>query len=146
MKKLLSNLLFLGMATLGFAQTPFTAQTVQDINKRFIENPTNDETAPDYVLTGSEGQKINMEQLNQMFPNVKHLTWETSDMTIKQYGKVAIVIMFGVHTSMNSKRISGVRFQRIIPILCPLKRVKKPSSKNSSLTSAMLFTQVIKTA
>jgi ketosteroid isomerase-like protein len=91
MKKLLFNALFIGLATLGFAQTPFTEKTVQDINKRFIENPTNDDTAPDYVLTGSEGQKIGMEQLNKMFPNVKHLTWETTDMTIKQYGKVAIV-------------------------------------------------------
>jgi hypothetical protein len=91
MKKLFVSLLFLSLTTWAFSQPAFTEKTVAEINKRFIENPTNDDTAPDYVLTGSEGQKIGMEQLNKMFPNVKHLTWETTDMTIKQYGKVAIV-------------------------------------------------------
>jgi hypothetical protein len=90
MKKLLLNAMFIGLTTLGFAQTPFTEKTVHDINKRFIENPDNDETAPEFVLSGSEGQKFLPDPMKKMTDGVKHLTWETTDLTIKQYGKVAI--------------------------------------------------------
>jgi hypothetical protein len=100
MKKLLLNALFMGLTTLGFAQTPFTEQTVHDINKRFIENPNNDETAPEYVLSGSEGQKITADPLRKMGSGVKHLTWETTDLTIKQYGKVAIANGITKHSFM----------------------------------------------
>jgi hypothetical protein len=101
MKKLFVNLFFLSIVTLCFSQPAFTEKTVHEINKRFIENPTNDDTAPDYVLTGSEGQKINMDQLKQMFPAVKHLTWETSDISIKQSGNIAIVNGITKHSFMS---------------------------------------------
>ena len=45
---------------------------------------------PDYVLHGGEGQKATAEQLGKMMAGVKHLNWETTDLTVKQYGKVAI--------------------------------------------------------
>ena len=93
MKKLLFNALFMGLATLGFAQTPFTEQSVHDINNRFIEDPKKsmaEDFALEYVLYGAEGQKATSEQLGKMMAGVKHLDWKTTDLTVKQYGKIAI--------------------------------------------------------
>lgn len=75
------------------APPAFTEQIVHDFNKKWIENPSKsmDETyLPTYVYSDRNGSVRTFEQLKKTNSTVKFLTWETSDITIKQSGTLAI--------------------------------------------------------
>ena len=76
------------------APPTFTEQIIHDFNKKWIENPSKsmDESyLPTYIYSDRNGSIRTIEQLKKQNETVKFLTWETSDINIKQSGTLATV-------------------------------------------------------
>lgn len=76
-----------------FAQTTFTQATFDDIMKRYAQNPVNylkTETAPDFILAGSDGKSNSLSQLISLYDGLTLTTWSYDGVIVRQYGNTGV--------------------------------------------------------
>ncbi len=103
MKKVLFNALFMGLATLGFAQPKFTEQTLTEVHQAFITNgvkAVTERTSPDFIMFGSDGQTMNYTGFKALNESGGLVDWPVSEIKIKQSGNLAIVTSISKHTAV----------------------------------------------
>jgi ketosteroid isomerase-like protein len=114
MKKLFVNLFFLSLATLGFTQTPFTPQTLEDIHQAFVANPpktVTERTLPDFTMLGSDGRKIDYAVFKSWNGADGGLAeWPVSDVKVQQAGNLAIATGITKHRPKSAKAAFHQRF------------------------------------
>ena len=92
MKQLTTTLLFSVICVFSFAQTPFTEQTLLDMNKRMMQDYAKfivDEVSPEYTFTNADGAIISYQAMKAM--KSKIVEWHTHDLKIKQIGNATFV-------------------------------------------------------
>ena len=92
MKSLTITFLFSAISFCCLAQTPFTEQTLLDMNKRLMQDFTkfvSEEVSPEYSFTTADGAVVNYQVMKDA--KIKAVEWNTHDLKIKQIGNVAIV-------------------------------------------------------
>ena len=92
MKQFTTTLLFSVICVFSFAQTPFTEQTLLDMNKRLMQDFPKfmaEEVSPDYTFTTEDGALISYQAMKDF--KIKILEWNTHDLKIKQIGNASIV-------------------------------------------------------
>jgi hypothetical protein len=114
MKKLFLNALFIGLATLGYAQTAFTEKTLEYIHQAFIANPPKtvaERTLPNFTMLGSDGRKIDytvFKSWNVAGAGLEE--WPTSDVKVQQAGNLAIATGITKHRPKSAKAAFHQRF------------------------------------
>jgi ketosteroid isomerase-like protein len=97
MKKVLLNALFIGLATLGFAQTTFTEATFKDMMQRYQKQTVEflkTETTSDFLFIGVSGESMDQEPFITFVQGASEFT----NMTIRQYDNTAIVTGIWSHS------------------------------------------------
>ena len=105
MKKLLVNLHFLSLTTLSLAQTPFTEQTVRDMTQRMLKDYpkfVQEEVSPDFFVIFGEGQVASYDNMKAS-NNSNIVTWDLSELKVKQIGNMAVVTGINKHSIGPSK-------------------------------------------
>lgn len=93
MKKLFFSAFLLSLATLGFSQTTFTEQTVNEIHQAFVSNPVQavtERTLPTFKMTGDNGAIIDYTVFKSWQVGGGLAEWKTSEVTVQQSGNLAI--------------------------------------------------------
>ncbi len=92
MKNSIITFLFSAISFCCLAQTPFTEQTLLDMNKRMMQDFAKfmlEEVSPDYTFTTEDGALISYQAMKDL--KIKVLEWNTHDLKIKQIGNATIV-------------------------------------------------------
>ena len=92
MKNSIITCLFSVISFCCFAQTPFTEQTLLDMNKRLMQDFTkfaSEEISPEFSFTTADGAILTHQVMKDA--KIKAVEWNTHDLKIKQIGNVAIV-------------------------------------------------------
>ena len=103
MKKLLLNALFMGLATLAFAQPKFTEQTLTEVHQAFITDALKavaERTSPDFVMIGSNGQTRDYAGFKALNESGGIVEWPVSEVKIIQAGNLAIVTSISNHAAV----------------------------------------------
>jgi hypothetical protein len=103
MKKLLLNALFMGLATLGFAQPKFTEQTLTEVHQAFITDGLKavaERTSPDFMMIGSNGQTRDYAGFKALNESGGIVEWPVSEVKITQAGNLAIVTSISNHAAV----------------------------------------------
>jgi hypothetical protein len=114
MKKLLFFAFILGYATLGFAQTQFTAQTVDEIHQAYVADPPKavaERTLPTFTMIGGDGSVIEygvFKSWNVAGAGLEE--WPTSDVKVQQFGNLAIAKGITKHKPRGAKAAYHQRF------------------------------------
>ena len=121
MKQLTLTLFFSAISIFSFAQTPFTEQTILDMNKRMMQDFSKfvtEEVSPDYTFTTEDGAVIAYQAMKDF--KIKVLEWNTHDLKIKQIGNAAIVRGINKNTiqSATSGAIRNYNLQFIYTYEC----------------------------
>lgn len=107
MKNYTLTFLFSVISFCCLAQTPFTEQTLLDMNKRMMQDfPKfmSEEVSPEYTFTTEDGAVIAYQTMKDF--KIKVLEWNTHDLKIKQIGNAAIVR--GINKNSIQSATSGV--------------------------------------
>ena len=92
MKQLTITFFLSIISVFSFAQTPFTEQTLLDMNKRMMQDYPKfivEEVSPDYSFTTAAGANLTLQAMKDA--KIKVVEWNTHDLKVKQIGNVAIV-------------------------------------------------------
>ena len=92
MKNSIITFLFSAISFCCLAQTPFTEQTLLDMNKRLMQDFTkfaSEEISPEYSFITADGGILTHQVMKDA--KIKAVEWNTHDLKIKQIGNVAIV-------------------------------------------------------
>jgi hypothetical protein len=115
MRNLSIILLFSAISIFSFAQTPFTTEVFQALNKRALADFSKvmaEETSPDFTFTNGNGVVLTYDQMKDMTNKITE--WNISDVKIKQIGKMAVATGINKHnilfTKTNTTAFYNMRF------------------------------------
>ncbi len=109
MKTNLFTLALLLMSTGAFAQTAFNRSTFDALMNRYAQDPVKflkSETAPDFVLAGSDGKPNSLSQTASVYDRLTQTGRSYEDVTVRQYGSTGVATGIVIHryTSKSSGR------------------------------------------
>jgi hypothetical protein len=115
MKKLRLIALFVGIATLSFAQPTFTEKNLTDMRQRMLADPakvTKEEVSLDFVMVGHAGQPCDYDCLMNLNANATLTEWPMEQIKIRQVGNVAIVTGISRHAAVYKKTNTKTQYNQ----------------------------------
>lgn len=116
MKKLRLTALFIGLSAWGFAQTPFTEATLNDIHQGFTTDAVktfDERVAANFQMIGDNGKITDYATFRTWQVGGGLTEWPTSEVKIQQAGNLAVATGITRHKPKNAKNAFYQRFTEI---------------------------------